>query len=408
MVKKWLLVILVSFIKIKADVPEINIVGFIKFANGLGRVTTTWIDALSPHVRVNFIDTRPTFSSSEDVPSSVRAIVDGRKKTISKKVSLLTDNLWVPKHKHYDRVPTSSIKLAYSMCESTKAPRPWVDALNKYFDAVLVPDEFLVAVYKTSGVRIPIFVVPLALYLEDFLALPLKQAANTPFVFGISAALSRNKNVSLLIKSFAAEFGNRKDVMLKIHSPWEGNCDEVRALIRKLKLKNVSLSIGKLSWKEYVAFMRGIDCYCLLSLGEGFSITVREAMAIGTPCVISNNTAHTTICNTGLVYGVPALLRQKSEGEFYHVDVGYNFNCRLDDVRQALRHVYQQYPLHLARAQERRTWASHYLIKNCVPIYSNFAQPKQLRYGTQHSVDESGITTSGALYEKYQALLSKK
>lgn len=395
-----------AYTKVQYRRADVNVVGYIKLANGLGRHAIAWLDALSPHLTAKFIDTRPSFSSLQDVPEKVKQIALKKDTLPSANVSLLTDNIWLPGNRRfYTHMPPATIKLAYSVCESTKAPKPWVDALNKHFDAVIVADDFLVEVYKTSGVKIPIFVLPLALYLDGFLQVPLKQSAHKPFVFGVSAALSRNKNIGLLIEAFAAEFGNSPDVLLTIHSPWQGNLKELEATIKMLNLHNINIQVGELSLQEYINFMRGIDCYALVSRGEGFSITVREAMALGTPCIISDNTAHRTICKTGLVYAVPSLLRQPSDREFYQVDVGDNFNCRLQDVRRALREVYEQYPQHLELAAQRRAWAARYDIRNIAPLYGTIIKPLDIRIGQENSITKDYLmTTSKRLLKKFKSL----
>lgn len=388
-----------------SDPAQANIVGYLKFANGLGRVTTTWIDILSPDIKIKFIDTRPHLSSFEDIPSPVQAIALSKKRATAKRVSVLTDGLWLPDVKPSATVPQSHIRLAYSMCESTKIPGPWTAILNKHFDAVIVPDEFLIKVYKNSGVKIPIFVLPLALYLDELLKTPLKSAARKPFLFGVSASLSRNKNVRLLIDAFAEEFGNRSDIVLKIHSPLNGNSDELRERTSQLKLTNVEWSIGALAWSAYIKFMQGIDCYVLLSKGEGFSITVREALALGLPCIISNNSAHQTICKTGLVHAVRSEIRKPSEREFYQVDVGDNFNCSIHDVRKALRHAFHDYDSSLKQAQKRRDWAKQFTFDHLRNFYCTVVNPKNIVLAHENKItNDTLITNSSLLYKKYQAL----
>ncbi len=381
---------------------DVNIVGALKFANGLGRVTTSFIDMFSKNFNVKFVDTRPHFTSLEDLPASVTKVALHKKRRTSDHISILTDNLWSPEITPSRKMPQSRIRLAVSMCESTRIPGPWVGILNKHFDAVLVPDDFFIEVYKASGVRIPIFVLPLAVYLDDFLKAPLKTEPGTPFTFGVSAALSRNKNVGMLIDAFAAEYGNNPRYVLKIHSMWQGTSNELRKKIEKLKLNNVQLLIGELPWEKYVRFMRNIDCYVLLSKGEGFSITPREALALGLPCILSDNTAHKTICKTGLVYAVPCPLVQPSEKEFYRVDVGNNFNCLIKDVRKALRTVAENYSHYLEKAGERRKWATHYTFDALRERYHTLLRPKKVLKGSRNEITSSYLmTTSDALIEKY-------
>ena len=66
--------------------------------------------------------------------------------------------------KVFDR--KEQIFIAYSMFESTSIPRIWVKKLNQEFDMVVVPDPYLIEVYKNSGVTVPIFFVPLGVDLD--------------------------------------------------------------------------------------------------------------------------------------------------------------------------------------------------------------------------------------------------
>lgn len=403
--KRWVMLLcLFSMGTFCVYAKVVNVVGYIKSANGLGRVTTSIIDVLSRKSEVTFIDTRPQFTSFEDVPRTVAKLA--QKKNKSGSVSILTDNPWLPPNIEPSvHVPDLGIKLAYSMCESTKIPAPWVSILNRRFDAVVVPDSWLIEVYRSSGVKIPLFVVPIALYLDDFLNAPLRTKPHTPFTFGISAALSKHKNVELLVSAFAREFGNRSDVILKIHSPWEGNSDEIKKQMSALGVKNIELSAKSLSAKDYLSFMQSLDCYCLLSRGEGFSITVREAMALGLPCLISNNTAHKTICDTGLVYGVRSTIIKQADREFFHVDVGNNFDCEESDVRKGLRAIKNNYSGYQKKGALRREWVRRYTLESLEELYAALVNPPDVIMGDRNEITTSYLmTNSQKLYKKYKKL----
>ncbi len=66
------------------------------------------------------------------------------------------------------RQSSDSILCAQSMFEATAVPQEWVDKLNRYFDFLTVPDEFLVTAYKQSGVNIPIFLIPSGFFVETW------------------------------------------------------------------------------------------------------------------------------------------------------------------------------------------------------------------------------------------------
>ena len=70
-----------------------------------------------------------------------------------------------------------------SMFETTSVPESWVDQLNRYLDFVTVPDEYLVNVYKNAGVQIPIYLLPMGSFLEDWLRFssPIKERGRLSF-----------------------------------------------------------------------------------------------------------------------------------------------------------------------------------------------------------------------------------
>src|SRR5690606_1798913 len=98
---------------------------------------------------------------------------------------------------------TSPLKISYSMFESDAIPPLWVNILNSFYDMVVVPDPYLISVYKNSGVKIPIFVLPLGILIEDLLKIPLKEKIGDPFVFGMSAGFWERKNHIKILRAFA-------------------------------------------------------------------------------------------------------------------------------------------------------------------------------------------------------------
>ncbi len=386
----------------------VTIAGLLKSANGLGQVALNLMNIYNPLTDLFFIDTRPDVLDLTDLPSSLRAIIK-KSRSFYPCVSFFTDQLTVDGNSSINILPENSIKYAYSMVESTRIPSQWVTLLNTYFDAVIVPDAFLVSVYQESGVTLPIFELPLPLEaLEKCLMYKPKQERKKPFTFGTSALLAEHKNIDLLIQAFAQEYGNNPDFFLRIHAYQynESYLARIDHLVDSLALNNFLITIDQLSTQEYTDLMHSWDCLVLLSKGEGFSITPRLAMGLGVPCILSNNTAHKTIVNTGLVYGVKADSKQESPAEFYSESVGHIFNCTLTDARTALRTVYQNYSLYLEKADKAREWVEQYLPENLTCFYEQLIKPKKIEYGLINSITKEGIiTNSYALIKKYEDYL---
>ena len=226
----------------------------------------------------------------------------------------------------------------------------------------------------------------------------------------------------MLIQAFHAEFGHDPKVQLKIHGRGRW-FDEFKLTAIKQNLKvplrkkekftrgthsithNIELILGSLSAKDYKNFFTSLDCYVLISKGEGFSITPREALALGKPCIISNNTAHQTIARTGCVYAVPSEIEEPA---FYAHLGGYfgnYFNCTVEDVRAALREVYEHYSSYQDKALMGRKWVERYLWKNVKAEFRNLIKPQEVILGHENKLTEHYImTTSQELYKKYYSL----
>ena len=395
--------------------------GGIKYRDSLGRLPLALIDLFKDDLSINYVPSKPDF---QDIPAHIQSILKNVDKTPGN-VALLFDILWDKKRTPADFVPILFIKIAYSMLESNAIPTQWVHILNMKFDLVIVPDEYYQDVYKNSGVTIPIFVQPHGIELEEFLKMSIRQTSQKPFVFGSTGTFMKRKNPELLIEAFYKEFGNNPHIRLKIHgrNVWYDEFN-IKALQRKLnpgkrirfsKLKNgrtmltsnIELILSPLSQKEYSTFFNSLDCYVLLSKGEGFSLTPRESLALGKPCIISDNTAHRTIAQTGFVYAVPSNLEEPAYYANFIGQQGYNFNCSLDDARKALREVYSNYQLYLEKAIEGRKWVEGYLWKNVKTRFLNFIKPKKVLLGEENKVtDDYLMTSSKKLHAQYTQLVN--
>jgi glycosyltransferase involved in cell wall biosynthesis len=329
-------------------------------------------------------------------------------------VTIYTASQWGNQKKkitwrNYKKIPNDScLKFAYHVTESTKIPKETVAIFNRHFDGVLIPDPWAVKVYKKSGVSIPVFALPLVLDLESLLNKPVKtKRLQRPFIFGFSAVDAPRKNHKLLIQAFSQEFGNNSDVQLCIHSRFNNKkgLNRIRRAIKNSGARNITLIQKAFYRDEYEDFISALSCYVILSKGEGFSITPREALAAGVPCVVSNNTAQKTICETGLVAAVPSTIRELAYNEEYRKKMGSMFNCTISDTRKALREVYQNYGVHLARAQKGREWTKQYLLENLKPKYENLVRPKKVILGRDNIITNDALmVNSPQLFDKYRAL----
>ena len=392
---------------------DLTIVGAIKYADGLGRLPIGLAEILKDDMVINHRKTPFTDYRFEGISSEIVSVLKNGDQTAGN-VALLTSPLWYTFGDIYTAVPQESlIKIAYSMLETTAIPQKWVVILNEKFDAVVVPDAFFDGVYRHSGVKIPVFVLPHGIFIDDFLKTPVTSTASEVFTFGQTAVFSSRKNQELLLEAFYQEFGADPQVRLRLHGCWSDRT-YLKSLQRKItlwKAQNVELIEAVFSEQENSAFYTSLDCFVLLSKGEGFSVTPREALALGIPCVISNNTAHTTICDTGFVCSVPSLLQEKADYTFYfgNEDCGNNFCCSIEDARKALRDVYDRYSFYKEKALKARPWVSQYSWQNVKRRFLNLIKPEKILLGDHNIVTDSYLmTTSEELYKKYLKISQKK
>lgn len=386
---------------------DLTVVGTINWRHSLPRTLISLVRTLKKDISINSIST--STDNFDEIPNDEQLIYKNNDKRPGK-VAILFDILWEPSRTPADYVPDSYIKIAYTMLEGTAIPERWAELINKRFDAVVVPDKYYVKVYEKSGVKKPIFVQPHGVSIENLLNIPVRKTPSKYFVFGTSAFFIPRKNHNLLLDAFQAEFGRNPRVHLKIHgSGGDYGLEDIR---RKISgYPNISLMTNSFSTQDYENFLRSLDCYVLLSKGEGFSITPREALALGKPCILSCNTAHQTICEAGFALGVPSNIQERALypglGGYY----GYNFNCNVDDVRKALREVNTNYQTYANKAEQGREWVKRYLWPNLRGNFLTLIKPKEVIRGKENSIRNGSIVTnSDALYKKYKRLIkySKK
>lgn len=389
--------------------PELTVIGFVEMWDGIGRQSAEIIEALANDCSIRFWETRK--GSSKDLPKAVAKIVK-RKKARLGKVAIYEDIFYPSSSEYFSRKFNDSckdsIKIAYTMFESTVIPDDWVENLNTYFDMAIVPDPFYVKVYQDSGVKIPIFVLPLGLNLQDFLERPLKQKkSDAPLTFGYFSTCYLRKNHVDLVKAFHKAFQNSDQVRLVINckqSTPEALAD-LKKTIKDLGCTNIQLTTHCLDRAEYLQLFESIDCYVSLSKSEGFSKQPREAMALGLPVIVSNNTAQKTICDSQLVTPVSCPTEEPAYYEHFRNVYGVRFNIDIEEAANTFKDVYENYDKKLINADKRRDWAKQYDFENLKKYYKTIVKPKKLSLGDENLILENElITNSKELYEKYVRL----
>lgn len=394
--------------------PYLTVVGVVNMADGLGRQGVELVDTLRKEVSIGFLHTaKPSY---RDVPLPVKKIIKNQYRPLGK-IVIFEECVWTPEKEHYKLLKSPAcedqIRFAYSMFESSEIPSEWVSVLNTFFDAVLVPDEYHVKVYQSCGVEVPIFVLPLGLNLQPFLGEEIKKKPHYPIVFGNMSACLKRKNQKLLVEAFYEAFGDTSKVHLRINSRYAQAevANDIRSFIKEKNLHNIVFTEERLDKENYLKAFKEIDCLVSISTGEGFSIQPREAMALGMPVIVSDNSAQKTICRTGLVKSVKSVLQQPALRYWgtilkEPIQYGYEYNCAKEDVVEALLDVYENYDVYLAKAERAKQWAKKYDYSEIRPYYLSLIRPHQVILSTKNKIGDNCLyTNSNKLYKKYKKLL---
>ena len=139
-------------------------------------------------------------------------------------------------------------------------------------------------------------VVPNAIHQVEFMVLPspelfarcVPDLAGRPYVLFL-ARLDHVKGLDLLIDGFAHLTVIDRDVCLVIAGSDYGARDDAVQRIEAYGIGGRVQIVGPISGKEKLSALVGARCLCQPSRHEGFSISVIESLACGTPVVISRN-----------------------------------------------------------------------------------------------------------------------
>jgi len=191
--------------------------------------------------------------------------------------------------------------ISFTMFETTRIPDVWVESLNDYSDAVFVPCSWNKKVFRDSGVKVPIKVVPPGIdpgYYKDIkhidpIALDLPKDA---FCFYSIFQWTERKNPAGLLRAFWAAFDGVDDVYLVLKTygtnvsleqqrVLKETIAQLKANMRLKKPPKIIFVGGFLSKAEMTGIHKRCDCFVLPHRAEGFGLPHLEAMAMGNPVI---------------------------------------------------------------------------------------------------------------------------
>lgn len=391
------------------DKLTVAVVGRFEKSTSIGALSLTFLHHLHDEFNCVLIDTRPDDSRWGSIDEEFSKLKSSESAVSGVDVAIYTDVFSNSiSDVNYKKVPEARIKIAYVVFDSTRLPSWWVDSLNTSFDAVITTSKWGKSMIENSGVNVPVFFVPLSLDLSLYDHKKLRRESKQKFRFGSVASFSHRKNIKQLVTCFLDCFAESDDVELVIHTPlsFGSAYDEVIDLINRHKAKNIVISHEELSEYNYASLMNSFDVYVLLSKGECYSITPRQAFALGKPSIITAGHAHDEMIESKLFQSVKVAGYEQAHYEAFDGQaIGLQCYYKDTDICSALRTAYFKYTEISANSSKRIEYANDFRHDQLNYFYTNLVAPKNVFLEKDNEILKEGISiNSRSLYQKYREI----
>jgi glycosyltransferase involved in cell wall biosynthesis len=191
--------------------------------------------------------------------------------------------------------------IGYTIWETSKLHYNWPTWINNEVEKLLVGCDWNKDVFKTSGVDVPIGVVPHGINMtsfDDIKPYPIAGVDDDTYVFYDIFQWTERKHPLALIKAYWYEFKEKDNVALVLKT-YRGDYtddekDAIRTTIKRLKsvmpmdyYPPIYLISHILSEDEMLGLHARGDCFVTFNRGEGFGLCPFTAGACGNPVIIT-------------------------------------------------------------------------------------------------------------------------
>lgn len=201
----------------------------------------------------------------------------------------------------YHHIETDAPLVGFLVYEATRWPEEWVNAAREHLALAVVPSAFSARGLIDSGFPAEDVVVVTEGYDREvyhphttdstpydddsfrplFVGTPARRKGLDILLDAVPRAFDPTDDVELLLKlvPYEGELSSRPHVL----TDWRERCTSLREAGYRIQLET-----GILSEPALADLYRGADVLCLPTRGEAFGLTGLEALACGTPPIVTN------------------------------------------------------------------------------------------------------------------------
>jgi glycosyltransferase involved in cell wall biosynthesis/SAM-dependent methyltransferase len=237
--------------------------------------------------------------------------------------------------------------------EFGSVPRSWAEQMPRTVDDVWCPSEYVKKIYTDAGMpEERTFVMPWgvdpAVYHPD--VVPTDVGKDSTFVFLFVGGAIWRKGIDILLDAYLAEFTPQDDVALIVKAAgsttFYGGQDPSERIIELMKRTDVPIvrySNETFSDQALASLYRRANAFVLPYRGEGFGLPVLEAMATGTPAIVTAGGATDDFVTDRTGYRMPS--QRTAIGPLQSGDElakpGWVLEVEPATLRRYLRHAFE-------------------------------------------------------------------
>lgn len=334
-------------VKRSADEPDIDVVGYLRLAMGLGEAGRLTLCALEhAGFRARGLPTAlNSNSASNDKRCAPLFVEDAR--APAQLFCINADQIGQVLTSLNGRIRLDAYRIMAPFWELSVLPEPWVKAFDMV-DEVWAPTRFIQTALMRK-LRKPVIRMPLALEFAPPAPMP-RRLWNLPegvflffFAFDYFSFVER-KNPLAVVEAFHRAFrrqpnGFKVALVLKTLNA-EKVPVEKRALLERLRDNpDVILIEQTLSRDESLALIGACDAVVSLHRSEGLGLLVSEAMVLGKPVIATNYSATTELVSSNTGYPVDYSLTALGPGEYPFHEGQHWADADLDHAAWQMRAV---------------------------------------------------------------------